>query len=83
LSSDFLLIRFVVLILATHIWTAQTHKLPMKLLYYLLQTTEVFGLINNYGPFAVMTTVRDEIIIEGSNDGEHWLDTALDTSLMT
>ena len=29
--------------------------------------------VNNYGLFAVMTTERDEIILEGSNDGEHWL----------
>jgi hypothetical protein len=29
--------------------------------------------INNYGLFAVMTTGRDEIIIEGSNDGQTWL----------
>jgi hypothetical protein len=29
--------------------------------------------INNYGLFAVMTTERNEIILEGSNDGEHWL----------
>jgi len=29
--------------------------------------------INNYGLFAVMTTERNEIVIEGSNDGEHWL----------
>jgi len=29
--------------------------------------------INNYGLFAVMTTQRNEIILEGSNDGEHWL----------
>ncbi len=29
--------------------------------------------INNYGLFAVMTTQRNEITIEGSNDGEHWL----------
>ncbi|MBI1731540.1 MAG: lipase maturation factor family protein [Gammaproteobacteria bacterium] len=28
--------------------------------------------INNYGPFAVMTTVRHEIEIEGSNDGSDW-----------
>jgi predicted DCC family thiol-disulfide oxidoreductase YuxK len=26
----------------------------------------------NYGPFAVMTTVRREIVIEGSGDGETW-----------
>jgi hypothetical protein len=29
--------------------------------------------INNYGLFAVMTTQRNEIILEGSNDGEKWL----------
>ena len=28
---------------------------------------------NHYGLFAVMTTTRPEIIIEGSNDGEIWL----------
>lgn len=28
--------------------------------------------VNTYGPFAVMTKMRDEIIIEGSNDGAHW-----------
>jgi hypothetical protein len=28
--------------------------------------------VNSYGLFAVMTTTRDEIIIEGSNDGVTW-----------
>lgn len=31
-----------------------------------------FGIVNQYGPFAVMTTTRLEIIVEGSNDGETW-----------
>jgi hypothetical protein len=31
-----------------------------------------FRTINNYGLFAVMTTTRPEIIIEGSNDGQTW-----------
>lgn len=31
-----------------------------------------FRSINSYGLFAVMTTTRPEIIIEGSNDGESW-----------
>jgi hypothetical protein len=30
-------------------------------------------LVNNYGLFAVMTTERDEIVVEGSNDGKNWL----------
>ncbi len=28
--------------------------------------------VNRYGLFAVMTTSRPEIIVEGSTDGEHW-----------
>lgn len=30
-------------------------------------------LVNGYGLFAVMTTVRNEIVLEGSRDGETWL----------
>lgn len=32
-----------------------------------------FRIVNNYGLFAVMTTTRPEIIVEGSNDGQTWL----------
>ena len=32
-----------------------------------------FRTVNNYGLFAVMTTERHEIIVEGSNDGVNWL----------
>ncbi len=31
-------------------------------------------IVNSYGLFAVMTTERHEIILQGSNDGETWLD---------
>jgi len=31
------------------------------------------GAVNTYGLFAVMTTTRPEIVIEGSNDGQTWL----------
>ena len=34
---------------------------------------EPFRCANNYGLFAVMTTERNEIIVEGSNDGTRWL----------
>ncbi len=33
---------------------------------------EPFHLVNRYGLFAVMTTTRPEIIVEGSNDGQAW-----------
>ena len=32
-----------------------------------------FQIVSSYGLFAVMTTSRPEIIMEGSNDGETWL----------
>jgi len=32
-----------------------------------------FGIVNTYGLFAVMTTTRPEILVEGSNDGNNWL----------
>ncbi len=32
-----------------------------------------YCLVNNYGLFAVMTITRPEIIVEGSEDGNHWL----------
>jgi len=34
---------------------------------------EPFRSVNSYGLFAVMTTARPEIVVEGSDDGEHWL----------
>ena len=36
--------------------------------------TAPFGVVNTYGLFAVMTTSRPEIIVEGSNDGQTWLE---------
>ena len=35
---------------------------------------EPLHLVSPYGLFAVMTTVRDEIVIQGSNDGVEWRD---------
>jgi hypothetical protein len=32
-----------------------------------------FRTVNHYGLFAIMTTSRPEIIVEGSNDGQTWL----------
>jgi uncharacterized membrane protein YphA (DoxX/SURF4 family) len=39
----------------------------------LLRLVSPFRSINSYGLFAVMTTTRPEIVVEGSNDGIHWL----------
>jgi hypothetical protein len=37
-----------------------------------VEFVEPLRLVNPYGLFAAMTTMRPEIIIEGSNDGEQW-----------
>jgi lipase maturation factor 1 len=38
-----------------------------------LHLAEPLHLVNSYGLFAVMTTERQEITVEGSNDGVNWL----------
>lgn len=62
----------VMLVLATHLWMAQTQRYPAQPFLTLIQAAAAFSVVNNYGPFSVMTTERDEIIVEGSRDGEHW-----------
>ena len=42
--------------------------------FQLLSDLEPVHVVNGYGLFAVMTTSRDEIIIEGSDDGTTWRD---------
>jgi hypothetical protein len=39
----------------------------------LFEVVQDFRLVGGYGPFAVMTKQRDEIVIEGSADGATWL----------
>ena len=39
----------------------------------ILRLVEPLRLVNSYGLFAVMTTERQEIVVEGSNDGDTWL----------
>ncbi len=38
-----------------------------------LRVVSPYYLVNTYGLFAVMTTSRPEIVIEGSKDGQQWL----------
>lgn len=41
---------------------------------FMVELIAPFGIVNTYGLFAVMTTERPEIIVQGSNDGSTWLD---------
>ncbi len=45
---------------------------PPERIAPLFQINQAFRSINTYGLFAVMTTTRPEIIVEGSLDGEEW-----------
>jgi lipase maturation factor 1 len=38
-----------------------------------LRLADPLRIVNSYGLFATMTTTRPEIIVEGSDDGVHWL----------
>jgi hypothetical protein len=42
---------------------------PVELL---VRYTSPFQMVNSYGLFAVMTTERLEIVVEGSDDGQQW-----------
>ncbi len=46
-------------------WPSFARKIQMAL--------SPFSLVNSYGLFAVMTTSRPEIIVEGSYDGKNWI----------
>lgn len=45
---------------------------PNSLFWRILQWVQPFHIANRYGIFAIMTTKRYEIVIEGSDDGVNW-----------
>lgn len=55
------------------LWLTNVHQRPIQPFDALVRFTATLGIVNGYGPFAVMTTERREIIIEGSNDERTWL----------
>lgn len=46
--------------------------LPNFTLRRILSWIQPFHIVNRYGIFAVMTTTRYEIVVEGSDDGDNW-----------
>jgi predicted DCC family thiol-disulfide oxidoreductase YuxK len=52
---------------------ARTFGLHWSVADVVTRSVSPFEIINSYGLFAVMTTTRPEIVIEGSNDGVSWL----------
>ena len=64
----------VLLIGSTHIWMTFVQRLPPSPLIDVMRAVSPLQAINSYGVFAVMTTERLEIVIQGSNDTEDWHD---------
>jgi predicted DCC family thiol-disulfide oxidoreductase YuxK len=72
-SNRFVSAALMVFIMtASGIQLAQMFGAPRTELDAILQVEEPFGLVNQYGLFAVMTRTRPEIEVEGSNDGNNW-----------
>jgi predicted DCC family thiol-disulfide oxidoreductase YuxK len=54
-------------------WSRATEQAYPSLIAPAFAVAENFRLVGGYGPFAVMTKQRDEIVIEGTADGTNWL----------
>jgi len=55
------------------LWLTNTQQRPVQPFDGLIALTSTLGIVNGYGPFAIVTTERNEIILEGSEDGQVWL----------
>jgi hypothetical protein len=66
------LVAFVMLVSGFQLLEIFTGTMPQRAASA-LSWIAPFGAVNTYGLFAVMTTSRPEIIVEGSNDGKTWL----------
>ena len=53
-------------------WSLGVQPPGSRPLVLLTRTVAPFHVANRYGLFAVMTTTRPEIIVEGSEDGQEW-----------
>lgn len=74
---EFSFVVLLVLASANIFWLFKTTFEKNKALDFLMPIMRgiyPFRISNPYGLFAVMTKHRPEIILEGSNDGQHWLE---------
>jgi hypothetical protein len=56
---------------ASMFWQTITGR-PIPFTGSLVSVAAPFGIASSYGLFATMTTLRPEIVLEGSNDGANW-----------
>jgi hypothetical protein len=67
-----LMALFVMTTCVSWLWFSTVRETPPQPLASVARVASTLGMVNGYGPFAVMTTERREIVVEGSDDGEHW-----------
>jgi len=72
IAASLLLVIFITVSLSQMSRRLARYGLISQPVRFLLQTLAPFRTINGYGLFAVMTTKRPEIVIEGSEDGQEW-----------
>jgi lipase maturation factor 1 len=72
LLLDLILGAVAVFLLALQLMRFINQLHPSRRLAKLLGWTSYFHLVNPYGIFAIMTTERIEIVVEGSDDGMVW-----------
>jgi len=77
LPAPSLALNIVVSIVGITLLTLQViqlydHFFPNRIFYRILNWFSPFHIVNRYGIFAVMTTKRYEIVVEGSDDGVDW-----------
>jgi hypothetical protein len=65
------LVAFVLAVSAVEITTMFSEPVP-AVAQELVAKISPFGIVNSYGLFATMTTVRIEIEVQGSDDGTSW-----------
>ena len=63
----------IVVLSVSEVWGMLLGSIPEEA-NALVRLAAPFGIVNTYGLFAVMTTSRPEIIVQGSNDRENWAD---------
>jgi predicted DCC family thiol-disulfide oxidoreductase YuxK len=66
------LFRWLLLVDLAVIWKRIEQRPLPGPLATLVATTSRFGVTHYYGFFGVMNTMRREVVVEGSLDGEHW-----------
>lgn len=76
-STELAILAFIFLVPAAYFWVYKTLFDKSKSLDFMLPYMRFlypFRTSNPYGLFAMMTKNRPELIIEGSNDGQHWME---------